>query len=153
MIQTTKNDVVFSGHGAVLPEAGRVTRVPNGVEFYMFGPPGITITDALGQKLEGGIAISRLFITSPRTGSPSPLQPTIVTEASGAIPNLRLSAPRQLAIGGQGVVPHIIGVEAETDLTTLWQRLTPFRKQGQTLRVFWAACTSMGQTDPVVDGE
>ena len=31
MIQTTKNDVVFSGHGAVLPEAGRVTRVPYGV--------------------------------------------------------------------------------------------------------------------------
>ena len=53
MIQTTKHDVVFSGHGAVLPEAGRVTRVPYGVEFYMFGPPGITITDALGQKLEG----------------------------------------------------------------------------------------------------
>ena len=54
MIQTTKHDVVFSGHGAVLPEAGRVTRVPYGVEFYMFGPPCITITDALGQKLEGG---------------------------------------------------------------------------------------------------
>lgn len=38
MFQTTKDDIIFSGHGAALPNNGRVTRVPYGVEFYMFGP-------------------------------------------------------------------------------------------------------------------
>ena len=137
MIQTTKDDVVLSGHGSSLPEAGRVTRVPEGVEFYMMGPPGTTITDDLGQKLEGGIYISSLYISSPITKTKSSIKPTIVTSASGSIPNLALSAPRKLKIGGKGVVPHIIGVEEKTHLHDLWARVRPFIKPGKTLRVYW----------------
>ena len=79
-----------------------MTRVPYGVEFYMFGPPGITITDALGQKLKGvlpsrayhHLAAHRLSVT---------LTADYCHRGFGGDTNLRLSAPRQLAIGGQGV--------------------------------------------------
>ena len=153
MIQTTEQDVVFSGHGAVLPAEGIVTRVPSGVEFYTFGPPGTTITDHLGQMLEGGLPIRNLFIISPKTNQRSPLQPSVYTDKSGSIPNLLLESPRKLDIGGKGVVPHIIGVEKVTSLHDLWQRLKPFIKSGKTLRVFWGACSYITQDDPEVDAE
>ena len=65
MFQTTSDDIVLSGHGATLPQSAGVTKVPNGVEFITFGPPGSSITDQLGQMLEGGHYISNLFVTSP----------------------------------------------------------------------------------------
>lgn len=153
MFQTTKDDVIFSGHGATLPEKGQVTHVPYGVEFYMFGPPGTTITDNLGQMLEGGINITTLFITSPKTGDRIPLEPTVFKNGGGSIPNLLLAAPRQINVGGYGVVPHIIGVETPTHIQDLWPRLKPFIKSGQTLRVFWGACSTIGADDPEADGE
>ena len=114
MFQTTKDDVIFSGHGTSWPEAGRVTRVPYGVQFIMFGPPGTRITDDLGQMLEAGLYISKLFIRSPKTGGKSPIVPSVFTAESGSIPNVSLKAPRNLDIGGAGIVPHIVGVEEET---------------------------------------
>ena len=134
MFQTTNEDVIFSGHGATLPEKGRLTRVPEGVEFIMFGPPGTCITDNLGQMLEGGIYISNLFIISPKTQDRSPLSANKLTYASGGIPNLLLSEPRNINVGGQGVVPHIIGVETPTHLQDLWKRLKPFKKDGKIIR-------------------
>lgn len=153
MFQTTKDDVIFSGHGATLPEKGRLTHVPEGVEFIMFGPPGTCVTDNLGQMLEGGIYISNLFITSPKTKGRSSLSATKLTYASGGIPNLILAQPRDINVGGQGVVPHIIGVETPTHLQDLWPRLKPFRKAGKILRVIWAACSTIRNTDPTADGE
>ena len=153
MLQTTRDDVIFSGHGCTLPEKGQVTRVPLGVEFYMMGPPGVTLTDHLGQMLEGGLYITTLFITSPKTGGRSPLQPVVRRYQDGAIPNLALDAPRDIDVGGQGVVPHIIGVEAFTSLQDLWPRLKPFIKPNHTIRVFWGSCTSLGADGPEVDGE
>ena len=153
MFQTTSNDVVLSGHGATLPQNVRTTRVPNGVEFITFGPPGSSITDRLGQMLEGGTYISNLFVTSPRTNERSPLTPSIFTPASGNIPNLLLSGPRGIQVAGMGAVPHIIGVEAKTHLNDLWARITPFIKPNKTVRVIWAACSSISANDPTVDGE
>ena len=127
--------------------------MPYGVEFYMFGPPGTTITDNLGQMLEGGINITTLFITSPKTGDRIPLEPTVFKNGGGSIPNLLLAAPRQINVGGYGVVPHIIGVETPTHIQDLWPRLKPFIKSGQTLRVFWGACSTIGADDPEADGE
>lgn len=153
MFQTTSDDVIFSGHGVTLPAAGRITRVPEGVDFYMFGPPGVSMTDKLGQMLEGGIYISNLFITSPKTRERTALKPTVLTSDSGSIPNLGLIAPRNLKIAGMGVVPHIIGVEANTHLHDLWQRLKPFLQPNRKIRVIWGACSSIGSSDPSVDGE
>ncbi|MGC6536102.1 MAG: putative adhesin [Candidatus Puniceispirillaceae bacterium] len=153
MFQTTSDDVVLSGHGATLPQNARTTKVPNGVEFITFGPPGSSITDQLGQMLEGGIYISNLFVTSPETNERSPLTPSAFTAASGDIPNLLLSGPRDIEIAGMGAVPHIIGVEADTHLGNLWQRVKPFIKPNRTVRVIWAACSSLGVDDPSVDGE
>lgn len=153
MFQTTTDDLILSGHGATLPDEHRETRLPVGVEFVMFGPPGTSITDNLGQMLEGGTYISNMFYISPKTGDRSPITPTILTSASGPIPNLSLSAPRDIEVGGMGVVPHIIGVEADTHLDDLWQRVKPFIKENKTLRVIWGACSSLGYEDPVADGE
>lgn len=153
MFQTTSEDVIFSGHGGTLPNKGHVTRVPYDVEFILFGPPGTSLSDELGQKLEGGIYISTLFIISPNTHERTPITPTIYTSKSGAIPNLILSDPRKLQVGGQGVVPHIVGVEGEAHLHDLWERLRPFIKKGKTLRVIWGACSTMGNDDPLAHGE
>lgn len=153
MFQTTSDDVIFSGHGETLLTAGHVTRVPEGVEFYMFGPPGVSITDKLGQKLEGRIRISKLFITSPKTGKKTALTPTVLTSDSGSIPNLGLLAPRNINIAGMGVVPHIIGVEANTHLHDLWPRVKPFLQPNRKIRVIWAACSTIGSNDPTVDGQ
>ena len=152
MFQTTADDVILSGHGATLPQDQRMTTVPDGVEFIMFGPPDSSITDQLGQMLEGGVYISDLFVTSPKTGDRSPLTPTVLTAASGNIPNLLLSGPRDIEVAGMGAVPHIIGVEADTHLDDLWRRVRPFIKQNKILRVIWAACSSLGVDDPSVDG-
>ena len=153
MFQTTADDIIFSGHGVTIPEAGRVTRVPYNVEFYMFGPPGTCLSDNLGQLLEGGVFIHDLFIESHKTDSKVPLKPTILTFDYGSIPNLILHPPRDLNIGGMGVVPHLIGVEEPTHLQDLWQRLKPFQKPNKTLRVIWAACGSMSSKDePMANG-
>ena len=61
--------------------------------------------------------------------------------------------PRNLKIAGMGVVPHIIGVEANTHLHDLWQRLKPFLQPNRKIRVIWGACSSIGSSDPSVDGE
>lgn len=153
MIQTTADDVVFSGHGNTLPEAGQVTRVPYGMELILLGPPGSQITDHLGQLLEGGVPIYRLFIKSRMTGEASTVIHTVHTAETGSVPNLVLNPPRDLNIGGLGVVPHVIGVETPTSMHDLWPRARTFMKPGRTLRVFWAACHSIEKEIRLIDGE
>ena len=128
LIQNTKDDVVFSGHGSTLTPAGKVTRVPSGVEFYLLAPPGAGITDRLGQALERGERITSLYIRSKMTMEFSPHRYAVYTDASGDIPNMALHPPRGLDISGT-VVPHIIGVEGITDLHDLWARATLYRPQ------------------------
>ncbi len=142
LIQTTKDDVVFSGHGSTLPPAGKVTRVPSGVEFYLLAPPGAGITDRLGQALERGERITSLYIRSKMTMEFSPHRYAVYTDASGDISNMALHPPRGLDISGT-VVPHIIGVERITDLHDLWARARPFIDPRGTTRIFWAACSSL----------
>ena len=148
MFQTTQQDVILSGHGSTFPDKHKVTKVPDGVEFCMFGPPGTSITDNLGQMLEGGVYIRRIYLTSPKSGEEIELKPSVYTAKSGDIPNLMLHAPRGIAVGGQGVVPHVIGVEKATHLHDLWPRLKPFLRKGEVLRVIWAACSTLGTEDP-----
>lgn len=154
MFQTTRNDVVFSGHGSNLPRDAKLTRVPPEVEFITFGPPGSVMTENLGQLQKGGQAITKIFIISPVTNEKTYIQATSYKFESGDIPNLALWPPRDLEIAGKGAVPHIIVVEAETHLADLWPRLRPFRKRGQTLRVIWSACAALDQnSNQLVDGE
>ena len=84
LIQTTRDDVVFSGHGSTLPAAGKVTRVPAGVEFYLLAPPGAAITNRLGQALERGERITELFIRSGVTKQFSPHRHVVYTSATGS---------------------------------------------------------------------
>jgi hypothetical protein len=44
-----------------------------------------------------------------------------------------------------------MGVMQKTPLSDLWNRVTPFIKDGKTITVYWAACTALGgATNPVV---
>ena len=142
LIQTTSDDIVFSGHGSSLPAAGKVTRVPAGVEFYLLAPPGAGITNRLGQALERGERITTLYIQSKVTREFSPHRYAVYTSETGDIPNMVLHPPRGLEISGE-IVPHLIGVERETDLHDLWARAKPFIKPRAITRVFWAACSSL----------
>ena len=144
MFQSTKDDVVFAGHGATLLGQGHETRVPEDVEFYIFGPPGTALADHVQRMLEGGVSIRRLYMLSPKTGATSTIKPTVYTHKSGPIPDLILGDSHKIKLGQKGVVPHIIGVDHPTRLHDMWPLLTPFKRSGRTLRVMWAACSTMG---------
>lgn len=155
MFQTTKDDVVFAGHGATIVGRGHETHVPEGVEFYMFGPPGTALASHLQRMLEGGVLIRRLYLLSPKTRETSTIEPAVFTHQSGAIPDLILGDSHKIKLGQKGVVPHIIGVDHPTRLHDMWPLLTPFIKPGRTLRVVWAACSLTGELkdSPKVHGE
>lgn len=137
-ILTTGNDVIFSGHGAFTAVGD--TTVPEGVEFYMVAPLGATITDSLGQALESMEKITKLGIYSSTTRELSKVIP-VIYKAGTKAPNLTLQAPNGIILNPGG--PHLIGVTQDTKLSDLWVRLAPFIKHGQTIRVFWAACTAI----------
>jgi hypothetical protein len=137
-LQTTINDVILSGHGA-LTNIG-VTTVPANMELWVLAPPGASIADATGQALENMTKITRLGIKNP--GNDVLITDTpIVYTAGKEVPDYVLQAPRGIVINPAG--PHVIGVEKDTNLSALWVRVAPFIKQGMTVRVFWAACTAM----------
>ncbi|MDA8231757.1 MAG: hypothetical protein M0006_10500 [Magnetospirillum sp.] len=138
ILRTTPDDVVISGHGSY--EFDGETAVPAGFELWVPGPPGSTLTDALGGALEHCDPITKLAIRSRTTDSLSPVQPTIYRARANA-PDYRLHSPRGITIRPGG--PHIIGVEGDDTLSALWARVQPFAKAGRTIRVFWAACTAI----------
>lgn len=145
-IQTTGDDVIFSGHGAYRYDGE--TTVPAGVEFWLLAPPGASIADSTGQALEDMKKISMLGIK--KTGDDILINNTpIVYSAGSLVPNYVLQAPRGIVIKPGG--PHILGVESDTKLSDLWIRVQPFIKSGKTIRCYWAACTAItGATNPVV---
>lgn len=145
-IQTTKDDVVFSGHGISRLANKRVTRVPEGVEFHLIAPPGASISDPLGHALEIGEYIKTLYLQSHITEEYSPHEYSTYTSKSGDVPNLVLFPPRDLDIFGN-IVPHLIGVEEPTNLHDLWARIHKFIVRNQTIRVFWAACSALNSND------
>ncbi|MGZ5006496.1 MAG: putative adhesin [Methylobacter sp.] len=145
-IQTTGDDVIFSGHGAY--QFDGETTVPAGVEFWLLSPPGASIADSTGQALEDMTKINKLGIKN--VGSDILINNTpIVYRAGSSAPDYILQAPRGIVIKPGG--PHILGVESDTKLSDLWARVQPFIKPGQTIRCYWAACTALtGATNPVV---
>lgn len=146
-IQTTALDVVVSGHGSVDLNDNGTTRVPVGAEFILLAPPGATITDHLGGKLEKGEYIDQLYLSNA-SGSVIHHEPSRYNQRQ-VIPNLVLHPPRDLNLGSG--VPHMMGVEAVTPIRDLFPRLEPFRsealKHGQVLKVYFAACSALTPND------
>ena len=146
-IQTTMNDVILSGHGA-LPLAPAFTNVPPGVEFIVIPPVGSSMSDVLGQALENCTLISYLGLKNTGSNVLIPVQPNIYT-AGSTVPDYVLSFPNGLKLDPNG--PHLLGVTANTTLSNLWLRVTPFIQPGKTIRVYWAACTAItGAKNPVI---
>lgn len=145
-IQATAKDVVFSGHGKVVLNGE--TMVPAGFKLVLLSPPGASISDDLGGKLESGAKINGLEIVSPKTHSKSPTQ-TIVYNAGESAPNLVLQNPDKLKL--KPGVPHMIGTFENIELNHLWQRAEQFLEPGKTITCYWAACTALsGASNPVV---
>lgn len=145
-LQTTPQDVILSGHGA-LKKVG-MTLVPLGVELWVLAPPGASIADSTGQALENMTKITKLGLKIPNSVMLITDTPVVYT-AGQQVPDYTLQAPRGIHINPLG--PHVIGVEKDTLLSELWIRVAPFIRAGKTLRCFWAACTAMdGATNPVV---
>ena len=146
-IQATKHDVVLSGHGAVEVGKGETT-VPAGFELVVLAPPGATISDRLGGLIENGKSVGALKL-STGTGGVVEFKP-VVYGSGKSCPNYVLSAPRGLAL--KPGVPHMLGVEGKTELSSLWQRVEVFRRVGETTRVYWCACAAMqGAKNQMVD--
>ena len=137
-IQTTSEDVIFSGHGAYTFHGE--TTVPKGVEFWTLAVPAASIADATGQMLESMQKISMLGITTATPGRLATITPTVYA-AGATLPNYVLQAPNGLVLKPNG--PHLLGVTGDTSLSELWQRVAPFVKPGKTVRCFWAACTAV----------
>ena len=146
-IQATKDDVVFSGHGAIEAGQGNTT-VPKGVKFVVLAPPAASVSNDLCQAVENGSAISGLLIVSPTTKEKSPTNP-LIYQAGSSCPNYVLHPINPGWLKPR--VPHLMGVTQKTPLSDLWNRVTPFIKDGKTITVYWAACTALGgATNPVV---
>ena len=154
MFQTTEDDVLFHGHGATILGRGNETRVPKGVDFYTFGPPGTSMTGNLSDMLVGGQLIRQIYLSSPKSKDTVNIEPTVYTYESGPIPGLILDGSEQTRLGQKGIVPHIIGVNDLTNLHDMWPLLDPFKKPGQRLRVIWTACSTIGDAyiDPRANG-
>lgn len=137
-IQTNGNDVILSGHGAF--NFNGMTIVPQGIEFWSLAPPAASIADSLGQALENRTMINYLGIINSGNNTVMTTQPFIY-KAGMSVPNYTLYPPDGLKIAPGG--PHIIGVASQQSLNNLWANVQPFVKPGQTIRVFWAACTAV----------
>lgn len=149
MIQANKNDVVFSGHGAIDLGQG-FTKVPEGVKLVVLAPPAASVSNELCQAVEYGSAINGLEIVSPETKEKSPTEPFIY-EAGKECPNYLLFPinPGWLKPG----IPHLITVNQKTALSDLWEKVTPYIKSDETITVYWCTCTALGgATNPVVIG-
>jgi hypothetical protein len=146
-IQATRDDVVISGHGAYTFSGETI--VPQGFELWVLGPPGSSISDALGGALEAGERIRTLALRSPRTQEWIPVTPTLYRAGERA-PDYVLHPPRGLVL--QPGVPHLIGIEGHDQrLSDLWSRIRPLARPGKTVRVFWAACSAIqGARNPMV---
>jgi hypothetical protein len=148
-IQAKANDVVFSGHGKVVLEGETI--IPTGFKLVLLSPPGASISDDLGGKLENGKVIDGLKIVSPKTGEKSPTQ-IITYDAGDSAPNLILQNPSNLEL--QPGIPHMIGTFEDIQLSELWLRVKKFAKPGKIITCYWAACTVLkGASNPVVIAE
>jgi hypothetical protein len=148
-IQATENDVVFSGHGKVVVEGETI--IPQGIKLVLLSPPGASISDDLGGKLENGKKIKGLKIISPKTGDKSSTQ-VITYSAGDSAPNLILQNPSNLKL--RPGVPHMIGSFENIQLSDLWQRVEKFLVPNKVITCYWAACTVLqGATNPVVIAE
>ena len=132
------DDVVMSGHGSY--EFDGETTVPAGFELWVLGPPGATISDALGGAMESGTNITKLALAGGRTPDLAPCIPTRYGPGTQALDYV-LHTPTGLSLKPKSGGPHMIGVAGHQKLSTLWTRCTPFAKQGKIVRVFWAACS------------
>ena len=150
-IQTTGEDVMLSGHGSYDSRHGE-TQVPEGVEFRVVAPLGASIADSLGQALEDMQPINYLGLKNPGSNDLISVPAVTVYRAGSMAPDYTLHAPRGIVIKPGG--PHVLGVEADTQLSALWIRVAPFLKPGKTVRVYWAACTAIdGAKNQVVLGK
>ena len=148
-LQTTGDDVIFSGHGAlVLLGKKTETAVPKGIELWLLAPPAASIADASGQALESMQKITRIGIQNAPGEALSTMLP-IRYKAGEMAPNYVLQAPDGITLKPKG--PHVLGVTADTELANLWDRVTPFIKPDKTVRCFWAACTAIdGAGNPTI---
>ena len=154
-VQTTANDVIFSGHGKLATTA-TTTVVPAGIELWLLCPPGGELSNAAGQALENMTALRKLgLLPAPTKAIPNPtvLSPMLpIRYAAGkTAPNYTLQPPNNLVLAPQG--PHLLGVTTDTLLSDLWVRAQVFVRAGTTVRCFWAACTVLqeqGLDCPVV---
>jgi hypothetical protein len=64
-------DVVFSGHGEFVPGNG-ITVVPNGTSITFYSPFGGTITNRLGNAIETGAELSKVFKRTYKAGDKLP---------------------------------------------------------------------------------
>lgn len=145
-IQTTGDDVIFSGHGEY--KFGGETTVPQGVELWLLAPPAASIADSTGQALENMSKISMLGLKNQHSDVLITVTPSLY-QAGQKVPDYVLQAPDGIHLKPGG--PHLVGVLKDTNLSDLWQRLTPFHKKGKVIRCFWAACTAIdGASNPVV---
>lgn len=106
-------DTVFSGHGNYSPHNGDFV-VPNGTSITLYSEHGASISDGLGNVIETGGDVSKVFKQTYEAGS--------------RIPDYTLSKPTGLAIQGSPVT-----VSKPTQLSDLV-------KEGMG-NCHWAACT------------
>jgi hypothetical protein len=149
-IRTTGNDVVFSGHGAIVtvdddPDIPLDTQVPEGMEFWTLGPMGSLLIITLANALEYGDEIVELGLRTPNSNRLISVKPKVFG-AGETVPNLILKPKSLYDFDPEG--PHVKSVGDLSHLHELWPQAEMHRQPGKTLRVFWGACMGVFEGGP-----
>lgn len=163
MITTTKDDVILVGHGTYLGGAATFI-LPPGMELHITQPVGSALTVGAAGVLLANKTVDRAVLVQPSKKYDDfanlGLAAGTVYKAGDRAPNLVLhdlgalkASLQDLAKLGGG---HVVYVSADTLLAdmlkndaTVKSALALAVQAKKTLRVYWAACTAMGQNpDP-----
>ena len=132
-------DVVVSAHGNTLPGGATNSIVPDGFEFWFFGPPGTWLSIPDANRIERGDTVTRITVSSVASGMIQ--TPIYVYEPGEIYPDYLLSPPDDNPPAGPGFTYIPPGEEL---ITEAMQKIkAKYARKGEIVRVIFVICPSV----------
>lgn len=139
-------DVVVSSHGDTLPGGATNGVVPDGFEFWFFGPPGTWLPVSAAHRIERGYRLTSIMVGTAASGMVA--TPIYVYGPGEIYPDYLLTplAPNDAPQAGPGFSYQ---PEGEELITEAMQKIKArHARKGEIVRVIMAICPSVdGRTD------
>lgn len=133
------DDVVVSSHGNALPGGAANSIVPDGFEYWFFGPPGTWLSIPDANRIERCETVTRISVSSVASGLIQ--TPIYVYEPGEIYPDYLLSPPDDKPPAGPGYSYIPPGEEL---ITEAMQKIKPqYARKGEIVRVIFVICPSV----------